>query len=698
MTLIIREDRCQNTPDALRCEWLDTNGAGGYASSTILNCHTRKYHGLLVANLAQPAGRHVLLSKFEDSLAAEGKEFFLSCHKYPGVFFPRGHQYLSAFRHDLYPVFTYRIGDALVRKSTLMLHGRNAVMLRYRLERCATPVTLRLKPLLAFRGFHALARENIFLQVRTYGWEIPNGCKITPYPGLPDLFIQTSDAGEFLPTPQWYRNFEYPVESERGYEAHEDLFNPGLFELPLRPGRDIYVVAATDITREPPARLWQREETRRKQVAARCAALVARPTPPALRSFRRRLLTAARDFTVAPPGGVPAIIAGYPWFDAWGRDTLIALPGLTFCAGQPEKGRAILEAFTRYERRGLLPNMIDPGGVNHSYNAADTSLWFFWAVQQMLLYTGDLTAVRARLWPTMKTILRHLMAGTDDAIFMNAAGLLHAGSPGSQLTWMDAAVRGTPVTPRHGYAVDINALWYNAVCFADQLATQFQDADFRCGELREQIRAAFSAAFWLAKEEYLGDVVGDNGLDPAVRPNQILAVSLPNSPLDADQAAGVFERVRRELLTPCGLRTLSPRHADYRGRYEGNAETRDRAYHQGTVWPWLSGHLGEACLKVTTDKRAARHFVLTQILQPLAERHLEYGLGHIPEIFDGDPPHRPQGCIAQAWSTGEILRLCKLLDGPAVSGLHAPAGRPTLDGRPAPRPAKPATSARRRQR
>jgi predicted glycogen debranching enzyme len=644
-------------------EWLDTNGTGSYASSTILTCHTRKYHGLLVAALNDLPGRYVLLSKFEDSLLAHDREFSLACHRYPGVYFPRGHQYLREFRQDECPHFTFQIGDVRIRRSVMLVQGENTVLVRYAVEQSTIPLTLRLKPLLAFRAFHELRKEDVTLQPRTY--PVDNGFKIQPYNGLPALFIQSSLRSMFYPAPVWYRDFEYFVEAERGYEHHEDLFQPGVLEIPLR--KDGAVIIAASVQEQPAlsVRTWDRERQRRRAEAARAEGVAKRCRRTEVRQWLPPLVQAGRQFLARTPDGQTRIVAGYHWFETWGRDLLIALPGLTFYAGQPELGARILAELSDHEKDGLLPNCFGPRAGQHAYNSVDAALWYFWAVQQMLDHTGDLEAVRVRCWPIMERILRAYMRGTRHGIFMNQDGLIHAGDSRTQLTWMDAVVHGRPVTPRHGYAVEINALWFNAVSFADALAERTAISRFWERDLASRIRTAFSRMFWMPDEGYLADVFSDGHLDTSIRPNQLFAVSLPFSPLDSEQMMRVTDKVRRELLTPFGLRTLSPGNPTYKGRCEGDQASRDSAYHQGTVWPWLLGPFGDACLRVSGNRNATIRFLLEN-MQPLLHDMAQAGLGHVPEIYDGDPPHVRRGCIAQAWSTGELLRIL------SVCGSRAP--------------------------
>ena len=659
MGISIDETTCLNLKESLRLEWLDSNGLGGYASSSILNCHTRRYHGLLVSNLTVPPGRYVLLSKFEDSLVIRDREFFLSLHRYPNILAPAGHKYLRSFQQDLCPHFIYQIGDVVLHERIMMPYGDDSVMVQYHCESTEKKLILRIKPFLAFRDTHTLSRENLSLQVRTV--KAKNGFRIQPYEGMPPLFIQTSIKSTFFPSPVWYRNFEYIIEAERGFDCHEDLFQPGRLEVTLDEGDTVVVMASTsECARIPQA--WSGEETRRERLLEKSAAIVkSLNVQTEDKENLETLINGARHFRIHQPQTNkktrPTIVAGYHWFVDWGRDMLIALPGSTFCCGETEHGVAVLKAIGKHERNGLLPNFFNDHTGEHAYNSVDCSLWYFWAVQQMLYYTGDWETVEKHIWPVLLKIVQHYARGTEHAIFMNEQGLLHAGDETSQLTWMDATVDGRPVTPRNGYAVDINALWYNAVCFMDELAERFGRSRYRMSGLAERVHEAFRETFWIGEGAYLGDVFTDGLINPAVRPNQILAVSLPYSPLDDIQSRCIVEKASRDLLTPFGLRTLSPSDKAYCGRYTGDSASRDAAYHQGTVWPWWVAHYGEAYLKVASGKVPAREFLRRNILTPLGEHLHHAGIGSVSEIFDGDPPHRPNGCIAQAWSVAELIRL-----------------------------------------
>jgi predicted glycogen debranching enzyme len=576
------------------------------------------------------------------------------------VFFPQGNHFLKEFRLAQFPRFTYESDDFRVHKAILMIHGEDRVLIKYDIEHCTAPGVLSVKPFIAFRGYHALTSQNMYLQTKTCA--IENGFKITPYDGMPHIFMHTDVESQFHPSPVWHNNFEYRVEKERGFDWHEDLFRPGIFEVPVKKGSSVIFSASLDFCEERLGELWLAETRRRDLEAEETEEIAEKFNHEEDKIHIRNLIASGRQFLIKTPSGRPAIIAGYHWFGDWGRDTLISLPGLTFCIGRISEGIAILASLGAHERDGLLPNYFSDDETGNAYNTVDTSLWYFWAVQQMLKHTDDSEPLKTRIWPAMKRILHGYMGGTAFNIHMDKNGLIWAGDKDTQLTWMDATVHNRPVTPRWGYAVEINALWYNAVCFAHELARRFDDHEFFFHDLIPRIQRSFVNTFWIESESYLGDVFCEGHLDRAVRPNQILAVSLSYSPLEPHQWSGVVERVKHRLLTSVGLRTLSPEDRHYKGCYEGNGYARDAAYHQGTVWPWMLAHFGEAYLKVENDKAQAKNFLIA-LIRAFVTRHMrEAGVGCVSEIFDGDPPHRPNGCISQAWSAAGLIRLYILLN------------------------------------
>ena len=645
----IPRDECVNTETATRKEWLETNGLGGYASSTLINCHTRKYHGLLVAALKVPRGRFVLLSKAESSLVHDGKEFDLSTNKYPGVYHPTGHQFAESFEQGLNPAITFRIGDALIRKSFLMVHGKNTVLVCYELVEGKVRPTLRIRPMLAYRDIHKLTRENMFLRPKSYPEK--NGRKIQPYEGMPPLYMGTNRTSEFLPGPKWNTNVEYLLERARGFDYQEDLFCPGVFELPLQKGKPVIFGAST----EPLGNL----ERQRKAELSRREALFASAKD---RSKNVRWLKYFSDqFLIRNPSGFASVVAGYHWFGEWGRDTMIALPGLTFFAGRTKFGEEVLAAYAGLERDGLLPNYLDQSSDHLAYNSVDASLWFFWTVQQYLKARGSKQFVMDTIFPALRSIVAAHLDRRVPLCGIGEGGLLYAGNEHTQLTWMDAQAYGRPVTPRHGAAVEINALWYNALRFFLELAPAGDDLAARGANAADTLAANFVDKFWNEHDNCLYDLVNGHGRDPSIRPNQIFAASLPYTVLDTAQMRAIVSVVQAHLLTPYGLRTLSPRNPKYSPFYRGGPDERDAAYHQGMVWPWLAGHFGEALLRQAEDRSGAKAF-LRKYFKPILRSFPDnFGISSVPELYTGNPPHLPRGTIAQAWSVAEAIRLNKIL-------------------------------------
>lgn len=639
-------------------EWLETDGQGGYASSTLSNNHTRRYHGLFVPNLTRPEGRHVLLSKLEDSLVFGDQETFFTAHSYPGLFFPDDPPPLAEFTLDHFPVFTYRIDGMVVKKSIMLPEGKSSLLVRYDLEKCPKDAVLRLKPFLAFRDYHALSHENTFLK-NNPEW-INNGFIIAPYEGMPALAIQTSRKSHFTPSGVWYKDFQYSEEFNRGFDGSEDLFLPGVFEVPVERKCTVILTVSLDKPLKNSSAAWQTEAVRRgreKKMDRQRITFGDNSDG----ELQRALLEAGRKFLIKQPSGKPAIIAGYPWFGSWSRDTLISLPGLCFHTDHLNEGIAILQEITTHEKDGLLPNFFTALGAPAAWNSVDSSLWYFWAIQELLGVTDDWDLIHQRFWPTMKRILSAFMKGTRFNTAIDDAGLLHSGDMQTALTWMDATVNMTPVTSRHGYPVEINALWYNALCFSRQLSERFNEPDLFDAGFLPHLRTAFLETFWNGEDNCLGDVWNDGKLDCSIRPNQIFAVSLPCSPLDADDQRFVVRVVREHLLTPFGLRTLAPSDSHYRRMYRGNPEERDRAYHQGTVWPWLIGPFGQAALACAENLDEEKETLRVYLHNFLSKHLLEAGIGCVSEVFDGNAPHSPGGCISQAWSVAELIRLSFLI-------------------------------------
>ena len=640
---------------ALRREWLETNGLGGFASSTIVGLNTRRYHGLLVAATKPPVGRVVMLSKLEETIFIENQSFDLCANRYPGVVHPQGFRYLKQFRLDPFPVFTYEIEGVEIEKTVFMIHGENSTVVQYDLKNNnhaerIKDVRLELRPLIAFRDYHSTTHENDAINPAVE--QRPGMATIAPYEGLPSLHL-AHNAVELQKAGDWYRNFEYDAERERGLDFSEDLFNPYILRFDLCLRRQASVIASTeqrDASRATEYR--QAEITRRKNVFV--------SSPPASQmvhdAFAQDLANAADQYIVSR-GDQKTVIAGYHWFSDWGRDTMIALPGLTLPTGKHEVARSILRTFAQHVDQGMLPNRFPDAGEAPEYNTVDATLWFFEAARAYLAYTGDLDFVRNELYPVFADIISWHVRGTRYGIKIDPSGLLSSGEQAVQLTWMDAKVGDWVVTPRRGKPVEIQALWYNALCIMADLASRFGD---EAGQKRYRNMAtvasySFNCLFWNENTGCLYDVINGASPDPSIRPNQIFAVSLTHSMLSSERATRVVEKVQEHLLTPYGLRTLAPTDPQYRGRYTGGPRERDGAYHQGTVWPWLMGPFLTAYIKVNGGTDVAR-CQAAEWLAPLQDHLADGGLGHISEIFDGDAPQRPCGCVAQAWSVAEVLR------------------------------------------
>ena len=641
------EEICSNLDFSSSREWLETNGIGGFASATITGCHTRRYHGLLVAATKPPVGRFVLLSKLEETLIVDDRRIELSTNRYPGVVHPQGFRLLKQFRLDPFPTFTFEADGIKIEKTVFMAQGENTTVVEYRAlgVNPATNLRLQLRPLIAFRDYHSLTHENGAINGASQ--TEPGLISFSPYPGLPTLYL-ASNAVSSESSSDWYRHFEYDAERERGLDFTEDLFNPCVLEFDLNAEPSAIIIASTE-----PRNVSLAKEYRQNEIARRQGNAMRSPVPDDFVI----LLTAAADQYIVSRGDEKSVIAGYHWFSDWGRDTMISLPGLTLPTGRFDVARGILRTFARSVDQGMLPNRFPDAGETPEYNTVDATLWFFEAVRAYLAYTDDLAFVKDELYSVLTDIIAWHVRGTRFGIKLDASGLLNSGEAGVQLTWMDAKVGDWVVTPRRGKPVEIQALWYNALCTMEELAVRLGD---EAGRKRYNSMAAltkwsFNRLLWNEKGGYLYDVANGAPPDAAIRPNQIFAVSLPHSMLSPERAKQVVDIVQRHLLTPYGLRSLAPSDPQYRGRYTGDGRSRDGAYHQGTVWPWLMGPFITAYLKLNGRSEAALRQA-QQWLTPLKQHLSEAGLGHISEIFEGDAPHRPVGCVAQAWSVAEILR------------------------------------------
>jgi predicted glycogen debranching enzyme len=643
----IDQNTCRDLDQARKLEWLETNGLGGFSASSIVGLNTRRYHGLLTAATKPPVGRMVLLSKFEETLLIDGHPYDFSANQYPGAVHPQGHRYLKEFRLDPFPTFVYDVEGVEIEKRLFMVHGENTTVVEYNIHSpgLTSECVLELRPLIAFRDYHGTTHQNGSLNPAVRSED--GIATIAPYIDLPDLhFGHDADAIEV--TGNWYFNFEYTAEQERGLDAHEDLFNPFVLRFQAHHGATATVVASTQVRPAKLASVLREQEIKRRQAVIQRA-----PSPDPL----IQQLTAAADQFIVQRGELNSIIAGYHWFADWGRDTMIALPGITLATGRPDVARNILEAFAQSADQGMLPNRFPDAGESPEYNTVDATLWLFEAVRSYLQYTDDYDFVRTRLYPKLKEIIDWHTRGTRYGIRLDSDGLLACGEAGVQLTWMDAKIGDWVVTPRAGKPVEIQALWYNALSILRDLAHEFGDSGPKTflGELAKETKDSFNAQFWNADTGCLYDVVDGQHRDAAIRPNQIFAVSLLHGMLPPKKQRQIVEVVQRELLTPLGLRSLSPSDPSYRPRYEGGVVERDSAYHQGTVWPWLIGPYISAYVKVHKRSKEARRQA-ELLLKPFEEHLRMAALGQISEIADADSPYEPRGCAAQAWSIGELLR------------------------------------------
>ncbi len=642
-------EACRDYSVAVSKEWLETDGLGGYSSSTIIGVNTRRYHGLLVAAMRPPSRRMVLLSKVEEALAVREVEYDLSTNQYPQTIHPQGYLNQIGFHLDPFPTFTYEVGSGgppvRLEKQVVMARGVQAVFVRYRLLTSPGSASLVLRPLVAFRDDHHLMQEHPGFEAAAEMSGARDVVTMRPYEGRPTLHLHFHGA-YFEPWGEWYRSFEYLEELARGLDYQEDLFSPGYFTHTLEQGETAYFVASTEPAQKfEPNRMVEAELRRRSYLWHGWER--AREPLAGLVMAADAFLVGWRGETKETPEG---IVAGYHWFEEWGRDTMIALPGLALVTRRFAVAKAILRSYCGLVSQGMIPNRIPEAGAAPDYNTVDATLWMFWALHKYLDYSGDREFVE-ELVPVLQDIVAWHVRGTRYDIHVDRDGLLTAGSAATQLTWMDAKVGDWVMTPRHGKAVEINALWHHALRFLEELGVEHH------GPAAEEVSEQFEKRFWNEELGYLNDVVdGDLTADYSLRPNQIIAVSLPYLLLPIDQARSVVETVRRDLLAPFGLRTLSPHDPRYRGRYVGDQFSRDSAYHQGTVWSWLLGPFITAYVRVAQDRAVAQQ-IARGWLEPFVGHLKEAGLGQVSEIFDGDPPHQARGCIAQAWSVGELLRV-----------------------------------------
>ncbi len=627
-------------------EWLVTNAIGGYAAGTVAGLLTRRYHGLLIAALKPPLGRTLLLTKLDEIADYDGRSYPLHANRWANDWVtPNGFIHLDRFRLEgTTPVWTYACADMLLEKRVWMQPDANTTYIRYELQRARLPLVLTIKALVNYRDHHGSASSaDWHMQVSP----VEHGVKIAAFEGATDFYLLSSSA-QMAAQHDWYRNFSLSVEADRGLHSSDDNLFVGEFRITLQPAEMFTIVASTEPAPSLDGKKAYKERSAYEQQLVSHNRL--RDNAPEV----RQLVLAADQFIVRraspdEPDG-RTILAGYPWFGDWGRDTMISLPGLTLVTGRPDVARKILRTFSHYVDQGMLPNRFPDVGETPEYNTVDATLWYFEAIRAYYATTADNDLLR-ELFPVLEEIIDWHQLGTRYKIKVSSDdGLLYSGEPGVQLTWMDVKIGDWVVTPRTGKAIEINALWYNALRtmadFAEQLGNSPEDYE----ALAERAQRGF-ARFWNNDTDYCYDVIDTpEGSDSSLRPNQLFAVALHHSPLDARQRRAIVDVCAAHLVTPHGLRSLAPDHPAYAGHYSGDSFQRDSAYHQGTVWSWLMGVFVSAHLRVYHDPDLAQSY-----LMPLVRQLQSHGLGTISEIYDGDPPFSPRGCFAQAWSVAEML-------------------------------------------
>lgn len=638
---------CQNLDRALSLEWLETNGRGGFSSGTVAGANTRRYHALLLVARKPPSDRVVLVNHVEEWVEVNGQTIPLSTNLYPGTIHPEGYKACMSFTADPWPIWTYHCAGVDIQREIVCAKGRDLVVVRWRVgKKSQASVTLRVRPMLSGRDYHSTHHENMGLDNnhsgddRVMAWQ--------PYRDLPTIRA-FNHMGEYRHEPHWFREVQYPVEQRRGLDYTEDWWSPGEFTFHLATQQEATLVFTSEIIEQLDVQaLVDAEKKRRARL---------KDAAPGGDPLVGQLWRAAESY-LSERGPQQTVIAGYPWFTDWGRDAFISLPGLCLVTGRHSIAWQVIESFAAHISEGMVPNRFPDLGEEPEYNTIDASLWFVHAVDRYLTYSHDSRRVRAIAWPAVKKILDGYRNGTRYGIRMDQDGLVAGGIPGVQLTWMDAKVGDWVVTPRHGKPVEVQALWIRALSVGGSLAMKFGETAYarRCQKDHDQAAESFRQRFWYTDGGYLYDVIdGPEGNDSSLRPNQLYALSLNEDLVPQEQAESLLRIVKTELLTPVGLRTLSQRDSRYRGRYEGGVVERDGAYHQGTVWPFLLGPFVTAWLKVQGKKAAAREQARA-FLEGLSAHLHEACVGQVSEIFDGDAPHNPRGCFAQAWSVAEPLR------------------------------------------
>jgi predicted glycogen debranching enzyme len=652
---------CGNPTIAASREWLVTNGIGGYASGTVSGALTRRYHGLLFAALQPPLGRTLLLTKLDETVHYDNIPYALyTNHWQNNVIDPPGYLNIEHFALEgTIPTWQFAIADALLQKQIWMPQGQNTTYVQYTLKRSTLPLKLTLKALVNYRDYHSNTTANDW---QMGSQPIDHGIQVTAFPDAIPFYIYClgtrngTQPPVLTPAHDWNFGFDLSLERERGLSDREDHLHIATWEMVLQPGETITVIASTEPTPELNGTIALQSQKRYEQQLLQQWHTAQPALADNAPDWIEQLVLAADQFIVDRPlAGQPkgkSIIAGYHWFGDWGRDTMISLPGLTLTTGHPEIARSILLTFAKYVDQGMLPNRFPDAGETPEYNTVDATLWYFEAIRLYYNATQDKTILQD-LFPVLLVILDWHRKGTRYNIQVDPSdGLLYAGQAGVQLTWMDAKVGDWVVTPRIGKPIEINALWYNALRSMAQFATHLGQSAQEYEAIADEILASFNR-FWNAEKGYCYDVIdGPDGNNSDLRPNQLFAISLPESPLTSEQQRSIVEICGQKLLTSYGLRSLSPDHPDYKGQYGGDQVQRDGAYHQGTVWGWLLGPFILAHLRVYGDRALAQQF-----LTPMADQLMTYGVGSLGEVFEGAAPMNPCGCIAQAWTVAEVLRV-----------------------------------------
>ena len=627
-----------NLEYSLQREMLATDRKGGYMSTTIVCCNTRKYHGLMVAPIDASDEAYVLLSSLDETIIQHDQSFNLALHRYNGVYEPRGHKYITDFKYTPTPTITYRVGGVILRKELLWIHKRTQLMIRYTLVDAHSETKLRLRPFLAFRNKHSLSKANVEANGRSY--PVQGGVKCKLYEGYPWLYLQTNKAdAEFVAAPDWYYNFEYPEEIKRGYDGYEDLLTTGYFEMSIKKGESVIFSAATDemATGETITQIYEASLARRTHKI----------------DFLSCLHHSARQFIVRRPGGRTEMIAGYPWYGTVGRDTFMALPGIVLEQNYKEDCLDVLDTMVSQMHDG------DFADTASAWGAADAPLWFFWTLQNLEKHITA-KALWERYGEAMKSVLEAYRRGIGGRVVLHDNGLIWAAAEGEALTWMNTKVDGKPVAQRAGYAVEIEALWYNAVCYTLALARKMKDKAFveQWADMPAKIKKSFVSKFWL-DAGYLADYVNDYETNDFRRSNMLVACALDYTMLDESQIMDVLSVVRQHLITPRGVRSLSPRNPFYEPSYAEDQRSQDLASRNGSIWVWPLMFYVKACFAIGGERFLPD---AEELLAGFDEEIQTSCIGSISECFEGDPPFRAKGCLSQATSVGGLLYISNMVD------------------------------------